>query len=109
MLVETRGQEKENIVNKIALATMLALAFAGQAQARLVEIAPRTNYADSMNLPWHSGRIAAADIFAAQAGGVVAAPTRMSELPEPEVFAMMLLGLCLIGYRASRDSSEKFK
>jgi archaellum biogenesis protein FlaJ (TadC family) len=33
----------------------------------------------------------------------------MSELPEPEVFAMMLVGLVLIGYRARRDSSEKFK
>jgi hypothetical protein len=32
----------------------------------------------------------------------------LSELPEPEVFAMMLLGLVLIGYRASRDSDEKF-
>jgi hypothetical protein len=36
-------------------------------------------------------------------------PASMSELPEPEVFAMMLVGLVLIGYRASRDSSEKFK
>jgi hypothetical protein len=36
-------------------------------------------------------------------------PATMSELPEPEVFAMMLVGLILIGYRASRDSSEKFK
>lgn len=33
----------------------------------------------------------------------------MSELPEPEVFAMMLVGLILIGYRARRESSEKFK
>ncbi|WP_305823469.1 MULTISPECIES: PEP-CTERM sorting domain-containing protein [Massilia] len=34
----------------------------------------------------------------------------MSELPEPEVFAMMLVGLVLLGYRARRrDSSEKFK
>jgi hypothetical protein len=41
---------------------------------------------------------------------VVAPPSpSMSELPEPEVFAMMLVGLILIGYRASRDSSEKFK
>jgi hypothetical protein len=42
----------------------------------------------------------------------VASPTLpvgpLSELPEPEVFAMMLLGLVLIGYRASRDSDEKF-
>jgi purine-nucleoside phosphorylase len=96
-------------VNKIAFAVTLALAFASQAQARLVEIAPQHDYAESMNLPWHSGRIAAADVFAAQTREVVAAPARMSELPEPEVFAMMLLGLCLIGYRASRDSSEKFK
>ena len=34
---------------------------------------------------------------------------RLSRLPEPEVFAMMLLGLVLIGYRASRMSSEKFE
>ena len=32
-----------------------------------------------------------------------------SDLAEPEMFAMMLLGLVLIGYRVSRDSSEKFK
>lgn len=36
-------------------------------------------------------------------------PASMSELPEPEVLAMMLVGLVLIGYRASRDSSEKFE
>jgi hypothetical protein len=36
-------------------------------------------------------------------------PVSISELPEPEVFAMMVVGLILIGYRASRDSSEKFK
>ena len=35
--------------------------------------------------------------------------SHMSELPEPEVFAMMLLGLILIGVKAGRDSSEKFK
>ena len=33
----------------------------------------------------------------------------LPQLPEPEVFAMMLLGLVLIGYRASRDNDEKFK
>lgn len=35
--------------------------------------------------------------------------SELSELPEPEVIAMMLVGLILIGYRASRDSSEKFE
>jgi hypothetical protein len=38
-----------------------------------------------------------------------AMPVTMSELPEPEVFAMMVVGVILIGYRVSRDSSEKFK
>ena len=33
----------------------------------------------------------------------------LPHLPEPEVVAMMLLGLVLIGYRASRDSNEKFR
>jgi hypothetical protein len=43
-----------------------------------------------------------------RSGIVLPAPT-MSELPEPEVFAMMLVGLILIGYRAGRDKSDKFK
>jgi hypothetical protein len=51
-----------------------------------------------------------ADLSAVNRNEVVAPPSpSMSELPEPEVFAMMLVGLILIGYRASRDSSEKFK
>lgn len=33
----------------------------------------------------------------------------LSELPEPQVFAMMVLGPVLIGYRANRDNHEKFK
>ena len=33
----------------------------------------------------------------------------LPELPEPEVVAMMVLGLILIGYRASRDSNDTFK
>lgn len=41
------------------------------------------------------------------ATAVLPAP-EASELPEPEVLAMMLVGLLLIGYRASRDSDEKF-
>lgn len=34
--------------------------------------------------------------------------THLPELPEPEVFAMMLVGLVLIGYRVSRDGGDKF-
>jgi hypothetical protein len=36
-------------------------------------------------------------------------PSPVSELPEPEVFAMMLVGVILIGYRARRDSSDTFR
>ncbi len=42
-------------------------------------------------------------------GSNVLPTAQLSELPEPEVFAMMLVGLILIGYRASRDSDETFK
>lgn len=50
-----------------------------------------------------------ADMHVVTRHDIVAPPAAMSELPEPEVFAMMLVGLILIGYRASRHSSEKFK
>lgn len=76
----------------IALAATLALTLCGQAQAGFVEVAGAT-----------------AQAAAGPPRGVVAVALDPSELAEPEVFAMMLLGLCLIGYRVSRDSSEKFK
>lgn len=57
-----------------------------------------------------AGSMRVADLSAVQRNEVVAPPpASMSELPEPEVFAMMLVGLVLIGYRASRDSSDKFE
>lgn len=45
----------------------------------------------------------------APAPAVLLPMAQSSELPEPDVFAMMLLGVVLIGWRASRDSTEKFK
>ena len=57
-----------------------------------------------------AANVRVADLSTVPRNEVVAPPpVSMSELPEPEVFAMMLVGLILIGYRASRDSSEKFK
>ena len=35
--------------------------------------------------------------------------TLLPELPEPEVVAMMVLGLMLIGYRASRENNDSFR
>jgi hypothetical protein len=51
-----------------------------------------------------------ADLTAVDRNELVAPPpASISELPEPEVFAMMVVGLILIGYRARRNSNEKFK
>ena len=74
-----------------ALAALGLLLFSGAVQAAVIDLG---------NL---------ADRTVPRSAPVVTPPVSMSELPEPEVFAMMLVGLILIGYRASRDSSEKFE
>jgi hypothetical protein len=82
------------------LGAALGLLFCGAAQAAAIDL--DTTHAIR---PY---RIA--DVSPVARTEVIAPPSpSMSELPEPEVFAMMLVGLILIGYRASRDSSEKFK
>lgn len=87
-------------VKRTILAATLSLLIGATAQAAVIEL--DTHHAVR---PY---RIA--DTSTVQRTEVVAPPSpSMSELPEPEVFAMMLVGLILIGYRASRDSSEKFK
>ena len=86
-------------MNRYVLSAVLSLLFSGAAQAAAIDL-------DTTHARPH--RIA--DISTVARTEVVAPPSpSMSELPEPEVFAMMLVGLILIGYRASRDSSEKFK
>jgi len=83
-----------------ALSFALGLLCAGAAQAAVIDL-------DATHALRQS-RVA--DVSPVARTEFVAAPSpSMSELPEPEVFAMMLVGLILIGYRASRDSSEKFK
>jgi hypothetical protein len=86
-------------VNRFALAAALAIGLSGIAQAKVIELVPA-----SAGAPFQAR---GADTVAIRAA--YAAPTGISELPEPEVFAMMLVGLILLGYRARRDSSEKFK
>jgi hypothetical protein len=82
-----------------ALSSALCLPF-GAAQAAAIDL-------DTSHVV-RAHRIA--DVSTVARTDVVMPPSpSMSELPEPEVFAMMLVGLILIGYRASRDSSEKFK
>jgi hypothetical protein len=91
------AHSKEKTVKRYALAAALGLMLAGAVQAAAIDL--------------DDSRVVitrVAGLGPVQRNEVIAPPS-MSELPEPEVFAMMLVGLILIGYRASRDSSEKFK
>jgi len=85
-------------VKRYALATALSLLLGGTAQAVAIDL-------DNS----HAVRNRVSDLSTVNRHEVVIPPASMSELPEPEVFAMMLVGLILIGYRASRSSSEKFE
>lgn len=87
-----------NIVKHYLCVAMLGLLCCGAVQAAAVDL--------------DNNRVAAmraSDASVVFPLRVVAPPSSMSELPEPEVFAMMLVGLLLIGYRATRHSTEKFK
>jgi hypothetical protein len=87
-------------VKRYVLAATLSLSMGGTVQAAAIDL-------DNNHVLHMRG---VTDLSAVNHNGMVAPPpASMSELPEPEVFAMMLVGLILIGYRASRDSSEKFK
>ena len=87
-------------VKRYVLAAALSLLFGSAVQAAAIDL--DTSHAIRAH------RLA--DVSAVMRTDVVAPPSpSMSELPEPEVFAMMLVGLVLIGYRARRDSSEKFE
>jgi hypothetical protein len=90
-------------VKRYACAAALGLWLSGAVHAAAIDLD---------NSPAVSAAVGArmADLSALPRNEVVRPPSAsMSELPEPEVFAMMLVGLILIGYRASRDSSDKFE
>ena len=87
-------------MKRSALATVLAICLGSPANAALIDLdagPPAVTQAQVSKLAV-TGR-----------HDIITPPSHMSELPEPEVFLMMLVGLVLLGYRASRDSSEKFK
>ena len=93
-----RNQE-DTTVKKLLLAAAAIVALAVATPAGAIEILNK------------SGAVAAPGqrVLPAMPPRAAMPSTQLSELPEPEVLAMMLLGLVLIGYRASRDASEKFK
>ena len=89
-------------MKKYALTAALAICLGSPAQAAVIDLASNNQAAVRVQ-PLRS-------LSVSQRQDIVTPPANMSELPEPEVFAMMLLGLVLIGYKAGRSSSsEKFK
>ncbi len=89
-------------MKRYALAAALMICLGSPAQAVVIDLAANNADAARAQQPVRN-------LSVTQRQDIVTPPTHMSELPEPEVFAMMLLGLILIGVKASRDSSEKFK
>lgn len=88
-----------------ALLAALALCLGAPAQAEIVDLvaaggAPAAT--QHWGAPVH-------DLAVTTRRDIVTLPVPMSELPEPEVFLMMLVGLVLVGYRTRRDSSDKFE
>jgi hypothetical protein len=84
--------DEGTIVKRTLSAILFSLASCGIAQATAIDL---------------DNHQAAAPVQTAQAESQ--ALTSASDLPEPEVLAMMVVGLILIGYKVSRHSSEKFK
>jgi hypothetical protein len=99
-------------VKRFVIAVMCALLTGGGAGAAVVDAA--AGHVPVNAAPQHAlraplqGDLSARDLQTLRRVEVIGPISGMSELPEPEVFLMMLVGLCLIGYRASRDSDEKF-
>lgn len=88
-------------VKRYALATIVSLLLGSVVQAAAIDLenngaAPRVHRAADLSTVMRTETAAPP-------------PASMSELPEPEVFAMMLVGLILIGYRTRRHRNEPFK
>ena len=91
-------------MNRFLFALMLGLVAGSAAQAAVINLTPTPHAGATLHPPRVSNLAPAPRLEP------VVPPSHMSELPEPEVFAMMLVGLVLLGYRARRrDSNEKFK
>lgn len=88
----------------LAVIAALGLIVGNNVQAAVIDLAPVNAQAAPV-----AASAALRSVAATPDTRIVTPPTHLPELPEPEVFAMMLVGLVLIGYKASRNSSDKFK
>jgi len=92
-------------VNRFLFALALGLVAESTAQAAVIDLTPVPQAGATLPLQPRVPNLAPTPHLEP-----VVPPAHMSELPEPEVFAMMLVGLVLLGYRSRRrDSNEKFK
>ena len=87
-------------MKRYALTAALALFLGNAAQAAVIDLSPGVGATPAAQ--------AVHDLAVTGHTHIVTPSAHLPELPEPEMFAMMLVGLILIGYRASRDSSDKF-
>jgi len=94
-----------------ALLMALVLCLGNAAQAAIIDLVPgaANSAASAASATTAPANRPLPHLAVTDRSGIVLPPPRLSELPEPEVFAMMLVGLILIGYRAARDKSDKFK
>lgn len=90
-------------MKRYALMAALAFFLGNASQAAVIDLEPGNH--ERVNPPVQ----AVHDLAVTHHAYIVTSVSHHSELPEPEVFAMMLVGLILIGYRARRDSSDKFR
>ena len=90
-------------MKRFALAAALALFIVAPARAAVIDLTP-DNGKQAMTTPR-----TAHDPGITSHTPIVTPLFRMSEVPEPQVFAMMLVGLILIGYRVGRSGSDKFR
>lgn len=96
-------------MKRVAWMAMFALCLGTSAQAAVIDLDPAdAARAGAAPAPAATG-LPVSDLAVTGRDGIVLPAPPLSELPEPEVFAMMLVGLILIGYRAGRDKSDKFK
>lgn len=96
-------------MKRFALMAALALFLANTAQTAVIDLNLDLDLDPGNGAQAAPARQPVHDLAVTGHNDIVTPSSHLSELPEPEVFAMMLVGLVLIGYRAGRDSSDKFR
>ena len=65
-------------------------------------------HAPAVLVPGTTGYLDDADLFIVAHDAVVAPPRGLPALPEPAIFIMMVLGVCVLGYRSRHAADDTF-